>query len=140
LQWIELTLAYQEPNANAGQVEAIKPSLDVETDVLRLLVLLPLEHALGDGCHSRVMTPLDRFERLGETGIIVVDLGRPLGVGSSRIIPTSENQLCSQRERERYYRPFLDRNSEPASIDANAVTIANATVRAFLKIWRRHGK
>jgi hypothetical protein len=119
LQWsIELTLAYQEPNANARQVEAIKPSLDVETDMLRLLVLLPLEHALGDGCHCGVMTPLDPFQRLGETGIVIVDLGRPLGVGSSRIIPTSERtKLINYVRNEGVILPTVSRSVSGACLD-----------------------
>ena len=75
---MEPTLSYQEPDTDPRHVKAVEPSLDVESDPLSLMALLPLEHALRDGCHCGVMTPLDGVERPGETSVVLVDLWRPL--------------------------------------------------------------
>jgi len=57
----QLTLAYQEADADPRHVETIEPGLNIKPDVLRLFVLLPLEDALCDSCHCGIMTPLDGF-------------------------------------------------------------------------------
>lgn len=85
---MEPTLSYQEPDADPRHVKAVEPGLAVEPNPLSLLTLLPLEHALGDGCHSGVMTPLDGVERLGETSVVLVDLWWPLCIRSPRVIAT----------------------------------------------------
>jgi hypothetical protein len=83
------TLAYQKPDADSRHVEAVEPRLNIEANVLSSLIMLPLEHALGDSCHCGIMTPLDVVERLGEALVEVVNLWRPLGVRSPCIIPAT---------------------------------------------------
>ena len=85
------TLAYQKPDADPRHVEAVEPRLDVESDALGSLIVLPLEHALGDGRDCWVMTSLDGIERLGETLVEVVNLWRPLGIRGPCIIPGNRN-------------------------------------------------
>ena len=102
------TLAYQEPDADPRHIEAIEPSLDIESDVLSLSVLLPLEHALRNGCHSGVMAPLDGLERLGETLVVLVNLWRPLDIRSPCVIPTTVHG------RERSSASFFNKRSDIA--------------------------
>jgi hypothetical protein len=80
------TLAYQKPDAYPRHVEAIKPSLDVEPDLLGFLIPLPLEYALGDSRYCGVMTSLDCIERLGETPVVVVNLWRPFGIRNPCVV------------------------------------------------------
>lgn len=82
VEQMEPTLSYQEPDTDPRHVEAVEPSLDVKSDPLSLMGLLPLEHALRDGCHCGVMTPFDGVERPGETFVELVDLWRPLCIRS----------------------------------------------------------
>jgi hypothetical protein len=102
------TLSNQEPDADPRQVEAVEPSLDIESDVLSLSVLLPLEHALRNGCHSGVMALLDGLERLGETLIVLVNLWRPLDIRSHCVIPTAIHG------RERSSAGFFNKRSDIA--------------------------
>ena len=122
--WMLPTLAYQEPDADPRHVEAVEPSLDVESNVLSFVFLLPLEHALRDGSHSGIMALLDGLERLGETLVVVMDLGRPFGICSPCIVSaittdsrkrSSEYSFFSQKEVISYHRPLLNRDSKPAS-------------------------
>ena len=53
------TLAYQKPDADPRHVEAVEPRLNIKANVLGFLIMLPLEHALGDSRHCGVMTSLD---------------------------------------------------------------------------------
>ena len=80
-----LTLADEEADADARHVEAVEPVLDVEVDGAGVLGALPLEHALGDCGHGRVVALLDGLERLGEGAVVLANLGWPLfdvrGVG-----------------------------------------------------------
>ena len=83
------TLAYQKPDAYPRHVEAVEPCLDVESNSLCSLIMLPLEHALGDSRHCGVMASLDVLERLGKTLVVIVNLRRPLGIRSPCIIPAT---------------------------------------------------
>ena len=86
------TLAYQKPDAYPRHVEAVEPSLDVEPNLLGFLILLPLEYALSDSRHRRVVTSLNGLERLGETPVEVVNLGRPFSIRNPCIIPATAQQ------------------------------------------------
>jgi hypothetical protein len=83
------TLAYQKSDADPRHVEAVEPRLYVKSDALSPLILLPLEHALGDGSHCGVMASLNGVERLGKTLIVVVNLWRPFGNRGPCIIPAT---------------------------------------------------
>ena len=74
-----LTLTDEEPDPNTRHVEPVQPRLDVEPDLASLLAALPLEDALGDGGHRRVVALLDVFESLCERAVVLAHLGRPLG-------------------------------------------------------------
>jgi hypothetical protein len=142
------TLAYQKPDAYPRHVEAVEPSLDIEPNLLSFLIPLPLEYALGDSCHCRVMTSLYGIERLGETPVVVVNLWRPFGIRNPCIIPAT-----AQRPRQSAFIssfsiqkagiaiPLLNGYSEPAWI-GDPITIAAATVGAFLNrwVWDRNGE
>ena len=78
-------MADQESDTDTRHVEPVEPVLDVEIDVPCVLGPLPLEHALGDCGHGRVVALLDGLERLGEGAVVLANFGWPLfdvrGVG-----------------------------------------------------------
>jgi hypothetical protein len=123
------TLPYQKPDADPRHVEAVEPSLNVEPNVLRSLILFPFEHALSDSRHCGVMTSLDCVERLGETPVVVVNLWRPLGIRNPCIIPaaTEASIRYFSIQRVDIAVPFLNGYSEPAWI-GDPITMAAATV------------
>jgi hypothetical protein len=106
------------------------------------LILLPLEHALGDSRHCRVMTSLDGVERLGETPVVVMNLRRPLDVRSLCIISaTAARSSVIFIQKADIIAPLLDGYSEPAWI-GKRIGIADATVCAILnrRVRDRHGE
>lgn len=111
-----------------------------------LLVSLPLEDALCDGCHSGVMTPLDGFQCESKAFVVVVYLRWPFGVGGFRVVsvrmPVSAiNSLFLMQN----LRPFLDRYPKTAPTKPISVPICGftyPTVEIFLtgKVWRGLGE
>lgn len=75
------TLADEKADAYTRHVKAVQPMLHVEVDVAGILAPLPLEHALRDGRHCRVVPPLDHLERLREGAIVLAHFWWPFHGG-----------------------------------------------------------
>lgn len=92
----ERTLSKQETNSDPGQIEAIEPSLDFIVYLACVVRSLPFEHALGDGGHGGVVSPLDVLQKFCELGIVVPDFWWPNYPRGLRIIPAKLCVRCAE--------------------------------------------
>lgn len=83
----KLTLPNQEPNANTRHIKPIQPGLDIQPNILRVLLPLPLQHTLGHSRHSRVVSLLDGLEQFREVPVIFVHLWWPVDTRCFSVIP-----------------------------------------------------
>jgi len=148
---MEPTLSYQESDSDPRHVKAVEPSLDVESDLLSVLALLPLEHALRDGSHRGVVTPLDGLERPGETFVVLVDLWWPLCFRSRPCVVIPATVKGRERSSAILFFFFSQTRSVitvplfnwyPESASSGPISIGAAAVCALLEswIWCRDGE
>ena len=105
-RWRRRTLTDQETNADAGQVEAIEPGLNVKTDITGVLTSFPLENALCDCSNGWIMPLFDSFQSLCETVVVVLYFGGPIDRGCLCVIPGAIIGLKRLQKGEDE-RPFL---------------------------------
>ena len=70
-------LADEHTDADTRHVEAVEEGLYVVVNLHPLSLALPLEDALGDGCHDAVVPPLDLLQRVCKLCVVCAQLWRP---------------------------------------------------------------
>ena len=73
-----LTLSDEKPDPDPRHVKPIKPRLYIDPNIPRVMRPLPLEHALRDGRHRRIVPLLDQLERARKLPIVFLHFGRPV--------------------------------------------------------------
>jgi hypothetical protein len=127
-------LTNEETNADSGEVEAVKPALDVETDATRFLTALPFEDTLGDSGNGWVVATFDLVKGLGEALVVVVKLGRPfqafhLGVVSFKV-RQKERRKCGKTKA-----PLLNGNTKLQAIGTVSVSVETLVVVDVFQRW-----
>lgn len=111
-----LTLSDQKTYTDTRQVEPVKPTLNIEVDVLGVAAAFPLQDTLCDGSHSWVVSLLDHFECFCKLPVIVTDFWWPSNSRRVRKV-SSPNEprhhiLPMQRSRRHTCAPWVFASSE----------------------------
>lgn len=79
-----LTLPYEEPYSDTTQIEPIQPLLYALPDPPCLLLPLPLQHALRNSSHRRIVPLFNILKQRSERFVVVVHFWRVLQVPRRR--------------------------------------------------------
>lgn len=89
-------LADKHSNAYSRHVESVEEGLDIRVDLHPLTFSLVFIDTLRNGCHHAIMPPLDTFQSLGKSLVVVVQFWWPLALlVYAGIVPSGGAFACT---------------------------------------------